>query len=295
MSKKKIHFIVNPISGKGKNLLDEIILSRYFEREQFEIKVLLTTGPDHATVLALASLEENADVIVACGGDGTISEVASCLVGKEASLGIIPFGSGNGLASNLGIPKKLDMALKLIKKGKVQKIDVGQINDQFFFSNMGLGFDANLIQNFDKLKKRQLLGYIRASWETLKNFKNLQDITIASEEFNISTNPFLLFISNSNMLGYGFSLTPEAKLEDGLLDILVVEHLNKSRALLLGLLMLTGKHKSMKEVNYFQLKNLSISSRTSIPAIQKDGCQYKPKAQKLNISILPQQLSVIVP
>ncbi|WP_200980137.1 diacylglycerol kinase family protein [Echinicola sp. 20G] len=295
MSKKKIHFIVNPISGKGKNLLDEIILSRYFEEEQFEIKVLLTTGPDHATALALASLEENADVIVACGGDGTISEVASCLVGEKARLGIIPFGSGNGLASNLGIPKKLDLALALIKKGKVKKMDVGQINDQFFFSNMGLGFDACLIQNFDKLKKRQLYGYIRASWETLKNFKNLQEVTIASKEFNISTNPFLVFISNSNMLGYGFSLTPEAKLEDGLLDVLIVEQLSKSRVLLLGFLLLMGKVKSMKEVKYFQLKNLSISSSRSIPAIQKDGCQFKPNAQKLDISILPQQLSVIVP
>ncbi len=113
---RHIHFILNPIAGSGNNNLDLALLKKHFNPEDFTIAVKPTGYKKHAIKLTQDSIAENADVIVACGGDGTINEVASCLVNSTIILGIVPIGSGNGLASNLNIPKNLNKALALIKK-----------------------------------------------------------------------------------------------------------------------------------------------------------------------------------
>ena len=115
----KIHFIVNPIAGSGKNKLSKDELNKFFGSELFEIVIKESQFSKHAVVLAKESIAEKADVIVACGGDGTINEIASCLVNTEVILGIVPMGSGNGLASNLKISRKIGRALKIIKDANV--------------------------------------------------------------------------------------------------------------------------------------------------------------------------------
>ena len=143
-----IHFIVNPISGKGKNSLDPAMVLRVFNPKTFKVEITETLKPSHAIELSLESIKKGVDIIVACGGDGTINEVAGCLIGTSVKLGIIKFGSGNGLATTLNIPKNSEDALRVIKQGITTKIDAGEINNHYFFSNSGIGFDANVINNY---------------------------------------------------------------------------------------------------------------------------------------------------
>jgi YegS/Rv2252/BmrU family lipid kinase len=221
-----IHFIVNPIAGNGKNKLPESLLKSLFPNTEYAISIKKTAFAFHANQLTEASIIEGAQIIVACGGDGTINEVASCLVNTSVVLGILPMGSGNGLASNLRIPRNIKKALPIIKNQKVIEIDTGTINGEPFFSNTGVGFDAHVISDFEENNARQLFSYIKSTLRTLKtyNYKNVVELKYTGATESIS--PFLLFISNSNEMGYKMSLTPRASLQDGLLDEVIVPKLS---------------------------------------------------------------------
>ena len=222
---KHIHFIVNPIAGKGNNNINLVLLERYFNKKAFNLTIKPTSYKKHAIKLTQESISEQADIIVACGGDGTINEVASCLVNTSITLGIIPIGSGNGLSSNLKIPKDINKALELIKKQVTKRIDVGQLNNNYFFSNTGIGFDAQVIKNYEAYKDRTLTSYIKATLKSLRKANKLIEVETTLNGLTLEHKPFLIFISNSNELGYKVSLTPKASLEDGKLDILIVPKL----------------------------------------------------------------------
>ena len=158
-----IHFIINTISGKGNHNLGKTELEKYFPKGEFKIEVDYSNYKKHAITLTKNAIENSPDYIVACGGDGTINEVASCLINTKIKLGIIPVGSGNGLASNLNIPKEIEKATEIIRNGNSQTIDVGQVNEHYFFSNMGIGIDAHIIKKYETYKKRTLIAYLKAS------------------------------------------------------------------------------------------------------------------------------------
>jgi len=289
---KQIHFIINPIAGSGKKKISHDLLCSYFNTEDFNLELKYSKYKKHAITLTHASIEEKADIIVACGGDGTINEVASCLVNSSILLGIIPMGSGNGLASNLEIPKNIEKAIQNIKNQNIKKIDVGQINGKYFFSNTGSYFDALVTQHYEASGNRKLLSYVLASIKTLRSFSYDEEVSLKIKEENISLFPFMIFISNSNELGYNVSLTPKASLQDGLLDVLIVPKLNKLRLLLFGLLTLLKKPHWLKEVSYHQTKALTLKRESSFK-VQIDGEYHNINANKLSISILKASLSVI--
>lgn len=291
----KIHFIVNPIAGASKHIITSDFLKQHFEDEKYELTVKHSNYKKHAITLAQESISEGAEIIVACGGDGTINEVASCLANTSVILGIIPTGSGNGLASNLNIPKNPIKAIQLLKTFDIKKIDAGSINNKLFFSNTGIGFDAKVIKYYEASQKRKLSSYFRACVKVLKESKkeeNSVNININGE--NIKTKPFMVFISNSNELGYNVSLTPKASLQDGLLDVLVVSHINTFQALFLGVLVLMKKHHLMKQVKSFKTKNVKLSITDSeYFNAQIDGEFYKINSNTITISIIEDALHVI--
>jgi diacylglycerol kinase (ATP) len=128
-----IHFIINPIAGSGNHKIDQTFLESFFNKDEYYITTKYSTYKTHTRELTKISIKEKADIIVACGGDGTINEVASCIIGTPILLGIIPLGSGNGLASNLKIPKNLAKAISIIKSRNVRIIDIGRIKRKIFF------------------------------------------------------------------------------------------------------------------------------------------------------------------
>ena len=289
-----IHFILNPIAGKGNNELDLALLNKHFDKEFYHYIIKPTCYKKHAIALTQESLAQKADIIVACGGDGTINEVASCLVNSTIPLGIIPIGSGNGLASNLNIPKNIDKALELIKIKHTRLIDVGRLNHNYFFSNTGIGFDAQVIKHYEASNERTISSYIKATVISLKKVNNkIADVETTINDKTMQHKPFLIFISNTNEMGYNVSLTPKALLDDGKLDVLIVPKLSFFKIVLFTLLMLIKRHNILKEVQIFQTKNIKISNKKTIFQIQIDGEFSIIKNRNIDISILERALTVI--
>ncbi len=289
-----IHFIVNPIAGSGKHSFSEVFLHGYFEKSNYHITLKLSTYKGHAIDLTKESINQKADIVVACGGDGTINEVASTLVETNIPLGIIPVGSGNGLASNLGIPRNIKKAIAIIKKNTQTRIDVGCVNDRYFFSNTGFGFSASVIENYENSQKRTIYHYLKATLKAFKAFSNRKESAIEIEGVGTFVNPFLIFISNSNELGYKVSLTPKASLQDGELDVMIVTKISKFKMLVFGVLMLFKKPELLKEVTCFQTKNIVlVRKQGTIFESQADGELLKIKEESVSISVKEKAIVVI--
>ncbi|MCM4152604.1 diacylglycerol kinase [Arenibacter sp. N53] len=293
---KNIHFIINPKAGSGNNILDIDFLRPFFHATDYSLCVKYSKFKKQAITLTNNSIKEGAQTIVACGGDGTINEIASCLVGTNIKLGIIPIGSGNGLASHLMIPQVIKNAIEIIKNEDVLTIDVGRINEQYFFSNTGLGFDAHVIKNYEALKKRTIIGYIKASFKSFNEYKRERDVKISIDRNHVILNPFLVFVSNSNELGFNISLTPKASLMDGKLDVLIVPELSKLKMLLFGALMLIRKSHWLKEIKTYQTKNLQIHRSGGLFLdSQIDGEFHLVEDKIISISVLEKSLGILAP
>lgn len=290
-----LHFIVNPISGKGKHNLDKKFLLKSFPIDEYFVEVEFTEYKNHAKELAALAVLKNPDCIIACGGDGTINEVASSLVNSDIKLGIIPVGSGNGLASNLKIPKKIKEAISIIKSGVSSKIDVGKVNSQYFFSNMGIGIDSMIIKKYEHSGKRTLLAYVKASLLSSFSFKPVETF-IEIDGVTSIAKPLLLFISNSNEMGYNMSLTPKASLVDGQLDLVIVRELNFREKIKFGFHVLQNSISEFKKARQLSIEKCNIRLPEKIfTDIQIDGEFYNLKTNKIEIGIIKKGLSVLTP
>ena len=296
MKPLSIHFIINPISGHGNNQLTPEMVSSIFNSDKFVVKIKKTIKPKHAVELTKVSIIEGADIVVACGGDGTVNEIASCLVGSGVKLGVVPMGSGNGLASTLKIPKSIKAALNVIKKSNSIQIDVGDINKHYFFSNTGIGFDASIINNYSKTKQRKLISYLKASLLTFFNPPPSLSVKITTESQSLDLKPFMVFVSNSNEMGYDISLTPKASIQDGMLDAIIVESLNKLEIIYFGFLLLIKKPQSFKKAHYFLTKRIEITNLNNGGVLaQIDGESRQINTNTIKITIRKSALSVVVP
>jgi YegS/Rv2252/BmrU family lipid kinase len=291
---QRICFIVNPISGKGNNNLSEAYIKSLFVASDYEIEINYSEYPKHAIALAKNALLQKPAIVVACGGDGTINEVASVLVNTSVKLGIIPIGSGNGLASNLKIPNDINKALEIIKKGDTTTIDVGKINDYFFFSNTGLGIDAEIIKKYHESGKRTLVSYLKSTLKASITHKP-KTLHYTIDAINHKVNPLLLFVSNSNEMGYNMSLTPKASLSDGFLDLVIVPKLNFFHKSVFGMQVLTKKTHKNKKVTHTLIKDLQVQfDEVANLLIQIDGEHLHLETNTICIKIIEKSLTIIV-
>ncbi len=288
---------MNPIAGKGDLKFNESFLSGYFDSEQYELTLKVSNYAGHAKVLSTESLGEGAQVLVACGGDGTINEVASCLVGTDVPLGIIPMGSGNGLAESLEIPRNIKGAVQIIKEGTTNGIDVALVNGKPFFSNMGIGFDAKVISNYNNCGKRRFWSYLKAVLKSIKDFKNSERINVELNGRTFKANPFMFFVSNSKVMGYDISLTRMASLQDGLLDVVIIENLNRGEMLMLGFFLLLRLNQYLKKVQYFKVKQLKLAfeDNGANHLMQADGELHHLADGEVVVTIEEKALNVLVP
>ena len=175
-------------------------------------------------------------------------------------------------------------------------IDVGQMNDRYFFSNMGIGFDATVIKNYESSQKRTIYGYVQACLTSFRDMGKNRKLEVRVNNMNQLVNPFIILISNSNQLGYNLSLTPKASLQDGLLDVLIVPKISQLKMLWLGILILFRKVFWLREAKSFQTSQLQLSKSNGDDfESQIDGELYEIENRKLNISILEKSLEVLVP
>ncbi len=225
--KKKLLFIINPVSGHhNKNNFPNLV-DKYIDKDKYEYNIVFTEYAGHATELTIKAIEEDYDYIAAVGGDGTINEVAKCLIGKKQILIIVPLGSGNGLARHLELPFKTERLItEVINNGKVYKIDTAIMNGIPFISIAGVGFDALIADYFAKDENRGFLTYAKLVTEKYHNFKPKEYTLILDNKTTIECKPFFVTFANSSQFGYNTKISPKASVQDGLLDVCIFKKPN---------------------------------------------------------------------
>lgn len=275
-------FIINPISGKGKKAkIAQLLLAKGY-------KVAFTEYAGHAEVLAREATE---DVVVAVGGDGTVNEVARGIVGTEKALGIIPCGSGDGLARHLGLSHNIEKALRTIEQGECKRMDTAEVNGRLFLSVCGVGFDAVVSERFAKSGKRGLANYIRQGLKTWRNYTPEKYI-IEIDGKEIDVEALFITVGNSDQWGNNAKITPLADCCDGILDITIVEKFSVWEMPWLALRLMTGTLQRSRKVHCYKGKEVRIT-RQSEGAAHADGDWFMESAT-LNIKIHPSTLKVIV-
>ena len=287
---QNIAFIVNPISGtKAKNRVAKLI-RELLDTRQFAPTVVATEYAGHATQLAQHFAMEDYYAVVAVGGDGTVNEVASGLIGTNTALGIIPNGSGNGLARHLDISTRMNRAIEMLNSSEVINVDYGLVNDIPFFSTFGVGFDAVVAHDFAD-SSRGLKGYVQSIFKDLFQYKP-ETYHLEGEGIDLTTTAFLINFANAGQWGYDAYIAPKASVQDGWLDVAVVTEFPMTAAAGLALSLFTKDIDENLYMNTIRAKELTLT-RTSAGAAHIDGTPTT-MPDKLHIQIVEDGLKVLV-
>ena len=289
--KKNITFIVNPISGtKSKDALP-LLVKQLIDDSLYECEIIKTEYAGHAAELASQCVNDHIDICVAVGGDGTVNEVARSLAHSETALGIIPCGSGNGLARHLCLPIDMKQALQVINAGKTDYFDYGVINDQPFFCTCGMGFDAYVSLKFAESGKRGLATYVENVLKEGLTYKP-DTYIITDESGNHQYNAFLVACANASQYGNNAYIAPEASMQDGLLDVIIMEPFNIIEAAKVGFDLFAKTLKSNKHIKTFQARSIHIH-RNESGAVHFDGDPTK-MGTDIDVRIEPLGLKAII-
>ena len=295
---RHILYIINPVSGtRNKKNLQSIVEDQTSSKGiSFSIYPSVASG-DYSFLLPIIKEKKVTDIVIA-GGDGTVSQVVGSLINCNVNFGIIPCGSGNGLAYTAKIPVEPTKALSIIFKGNASAIDGFYINDQFACMLCGLGFDAKVAHDFARQPKRGFATYVK---QVIRNFFSAKtygfDLKLNNQRFE--TDAYFISIANSNQFGNNFTIAPKASLSDGLLDIVIVTSQSKLSMLINTLGQLRGKNKLQtskireKAVIYFQTDNLVINNPSGAP-MHIDG-DPSETPDKISIKIRKQCFRLIQP
>ncbi|HUR12259.1 MAG TPA: YegS/Rv2252/BmrU family lipid kinase [Flavitalea sp.] len=297
---RKIIYLINPISGtRQKSSLTEMIRRKTSQRN-IPFEILLTNANSEYGFLRKKIVKENITDVVIAGGDGTFSSIASALKDLDIQFGIIPMGSGNGLALSAKIPVTSQSALQVIFEGRECEIDGMMINDKFSCMLCGIGFDAQVAHDFALQKRRGLQTYIKVSLINYFKATPYRFIVNAGSK-KIETEAFFLSIANSNQFGNNFTIAPQASLQDGLLDIVIVKKMSKFLLPFSVLGQVTGINAMIKaeeqldhrNILYFQSDHLTIENPDGAP-LHIDG-DPAASARRYEIRIIPKAFRLILP
>lgn len=285
---KKILFIANPLSGgKDKELMLKDI-DAAIDRQRFEPSFVFTEYPGHATSLAG---DADAPIVVAVGGDGTVSEVAKGLVGTEKVMGIIPCGSGDGLALHLGISRNPLKALRTIQDGVSETMDYGKLDGNPFFCTAGFGLDAEVAWEFASSGKRGLWTYISLAWKIWKHFTP-QTYRIETEGTAITAKAVFVTVGNANQWGNQARITSLASVKDGMLDVTVVAPFHTYEIPLLAIKLLDGRAHTSRRVTMLRARKVTVVREKEGPAHHDgDPCM---EGREIHFEIVPSSLHVMV-
>lgn len=289
---KKTTFIINPTSGVlKKGRVGDLIYSR-LDTSMYNPEIFYTEGPGHATEICKREIDNGSEVIVAVGGDGTINEVAIGLTDSEACMGIIPAGSGNGLAHHLKIPVLWRYAIDVINRGNIREIDTGMINDQLFVSIAGIGFDGLIAKRFEKSKLRGFVSYLKLVAEAYTHYKpKTYRIEINGEE--IKTRALFIAFANSDQFGFKTSIAPKARVDDGMLDVVIAQKPQIIELPYLASLLYWRKIEQSRHISSYRTDRLKIRTKRN-RWVNLDGNPIK-LGKSLEVCINPASLKIIVP
>lgn len=290
-NRKKILFVVNPFSGVGKQKSIEKYIEKALDHKLFDYAVKYTEAPHHATELTKNAIESKFDIVVAVGGDGTVNEVAQAIVGTDVILGIIPLGSGNGLARHLNISLIPQKAIQIISQLNVKIIDTVVANDQFFVNLAGVGFDAYVAEKFSQHRKRGFFKYLKITfWEYL-HYQPTNFILIIDGK-KITRKALFVSFANSDQFGNNTSIAPQARIDDGFMDVSIMKKVPLWKAGYTIALLFSKQINQSKYIETFRAREVRLIQEQKI--IHLDGEPLEIN-ESLLVKINPLSLSVLVP
>ncbi|WP_310397924.1 diacylglycerol kinase family lipid kinase [Hymenobacter sp.] len=287
----KTCFILNPAAGPSRRLDLPGLIARHFGALEADYEIRLTQFAGHAVELARQAAADGFRVVVAVGGDGTVNEVGRGLLGTDAALGIVPQGSGNGLARHLHVPLALPAALRRLARPSFSRMDVGVLNGHPFFCTAGLGFDAHVSRHFAEAGSRGVSTYLRV---TLREYRRYRPVAVRADLNGqvLETDCYVLAFANASQYGNNAYIAPRADLRDGLLDVCLIDALPLGRALRVSLGMALGNLPQTRAAEYFQVPRGSVVARAPL-GFHVDG-DYLGDATEFAVELLPLALAVAV-
>ena len=285
----RLCFILNPASGTGRRHDWPALLARHLDPARVQADIRRTEYAGHAEALARAAAADGCRVVVAVGGDGTVNEVGRGLLGTGAALGIVPRGSGNGLARHLGVPLGLGASLRRLNAPRFQRIDVGYLNGHPFFCTAGLGFDAHVSQCFAAAGTRGLATYVRVA---LREYRRYQPTPVQVELAGnvLATNCYVLAFANAAQYGNNAYIAPQANIQDGLLDLCLIDDLPFWRAVRVSLGLALGNLPTSGAATYHTAHQVLVHAARPL-GCHVDG-DYVAHATRFEVGLSPLALEV---
>ena len=289
----KIHFIIKISNSKiAKRIKEQVRIK--FDENNYQVKISESSFKGETKTLAREAVLNKTDLIVACGGDGTINEIINEIKEREFKIAIVPIGSGNGIARHFNIPLDISKSLDLILKHNYTYVDIGKVNESIFLGNVAFGIGADFIKNYHKINYKGLVGYFLAFIKTIFSIKEKQFIIDIDGE-RITSSPLILIVSNTNQQGYNFTVTPKAKADDGMLDMFIVENISYFKNIINIFKIILGLNFSPGETIYKKIENLNIILQKPIKNIQIDGENLSVNHGVYKIKSVKKTLQLITP
>lgn len=294
VDKKRVLFIVNPVSGVNqsrKSMLADVVAAR-FDPELFEWEIRLSESAVHVQKLSREATAAGVDIIVAVGGDGTLNQVVKGMIGSNATLALVPAGSGNGLARHLGVPIDVEQSIKLIVEGKTQLIDTVNLNDNLFVSIAGVGFDALVAKRFSQVTRRGFFSYFKIVTNEYSYYRP-RKYRMEIDGQQVVRQALFVSFANTNQFGYNTIISPDAKIDDGLVDVCIVKKVPLLYAPKVVGLLLARRIDSSGFVEIIRARNIKLT-RNKNRVVNIDGEPVK-LTKDLEILVNPLSLKIIVP
>lgn len=255
-------------------------------------EVRTTEHTRHAFTLAGEAIAAGCELVVAVGGDGTMNEVATALVATPAILGLIPAGSGDGLGRHLGLHGSLRHALHVLDHGRIQLIDTGVADGHAFFCAAGLGFEAEIAQRFNQLRRRGFLRYLLTSAQALRTWRS-PEYRISCAGYQTTRRVFTLVVANASQYGNNARIAPRAQVNDGELDLCVVPPLTAWNAAPLAVRLFSGSIDSARNMICRRITHVAVE-RAAAGLLHTDG-EVHQAGPRVEFSIRPASLRVLTP
>lgn len=284
----KILFIINPGSGKNSNDWPKLI-GDYFNSSEHEIELFELPADCSTEQIKNKIADSKAGRVVAVGGDGTIKLVAECLMDKKIPLGVLPAGSANGLAKELGITEKPEEAMAVLKKGFTKKIHLTKVNDHICIHLSDIGFNANAMKTFEEQQGRGMWGYMKAFAKVFRT-NPVMEVEVLIDKKPMKLEAVMIVIANGTKYGTGALINPVGRLDDDKFEVIAIKKISLSE-----IFKMTYSHKpyDFSKTSVHQVENLRVKSLRNVH-FQVDG-EYLGKVKEVNAHILCEALEIIVP
>lgn len=263
-TKKKLIAIINPFSGTSSKSRVEGIIDKTLDKSRFDVEVITLTRDMYISDIARRAIDEKAYGVIAVGGDGTINSAATALKDSDVALGIVPCGSGNGLARHLGLPMSIKRSLEVINHDFVDTYDYCKVNDKTFVCTCGMGFDAAVAYNFAAKSTRGALTYVRTTLQVYRDYKPSR-YTLDFDGQHIEVEAFVVACGNASQYGNNAFIAPRASMQDGMIDITVLHPFKRIESPLLGLALFTRRIDHSTHVTTYRTSHVVITREEEGP------------------------------